>query len=75
MYFYIYAPKILYSLKLTKEGRNLYLFFNRKWFFDKVYNDFVGQSALEKAYNHTYKKIDRGLLEFVGPKGWNLFVN
>ena len=34
-----------YSLKMTRLGRNLYTFLNKRWFFDKVYNDFISQNS------------------------------
>jgi NADH-ubiquinone oxidoreductase chain 5 len=75
LYLYSQNPRFLTSLKFHPLGRNFYLFFNKKWFFDKVYNEFVGQVCLDKAYNLTYKKVDRGLLEYIGPMGWSNLVN
>jgi NADH-ubiquinone oxidoreductase chain 5 len=59
----------LYSMKKTDLGRGLYTFLNRKWFFDKVYNEFISQEVLSIGYNTTYKLVDRGLFEFLGPLG------
>lgn len=59
----------IYSKKSSFLGRKLYTFLNRKWFFDKVYNEFVNSSALHHAYYTTYKVTDRGFLEFIGPFG------
>jgi NADH-ubiquinone oxidoreductase chain 5 len=59
----------LYLMKKTNLGRGLYTFLNRKWFFDKVYNEFVSQEVLSIGYNTTYKLVDRGLFEFLGPLG------
>ena len=56
-------------MKKTNLGRGLYTFLNRKWFFDKVYNEFVSQEVLSIGYNTTYKLVDRGLFEFLGPLG------
>ena len=59
------------SLGTSREllGRGLYTFLNRKWFFDKVYNEFISQEVLSIGYNTTYKLVDRGLFEFLGPLG------
>ena len=46
-----------------------YVFFNKKWFFDRLYNEFIGQSILNLSFNYFYKTIDRGLIEKVGPYG------
>jgi NADH-ubiquinone oxidoreductase chain 5 len=69
VYHYISAFKFLFALKSTVIGRNLYTFLNRKWFFDKVYNEWITQSLLNVAYKQTYQNMDRGLLEFLGPQG------
>ena len=60
----------LYALKETYLGRKRYTFLNRKWFFDKVYNEWIAAPFLKSAYSHTYQTIDRGLLERFGPYGF-----
>ena len=42
---------------------------NKKWYFDKVYSEFINQSVLKFGYDISYKTIDRGLIEKVGPSG------
>jgi NADH-ubiquinone oxidoreductase chain 5 len=42
---------------------------NRKWFFDKFYNEFVVQPFLNFGYHVSYKSIDRGFIEMIGPYG------
>lgn len=69
IYHYLYAFDTLFALKQTKVGILLYTFLNRKWFFDKVYNEWISESVLNVAYRHTYQNMDRGLLEFLGPQG------
>nr|AZJ13587.1 NADH dehydrogenase subunit 5 [Endarachne binghamiae] len=59
----------IFLFKTSYLGRKLYTFLNRKWLFDKVYNDFVSQNALDFGYHFTYKTIDRGLVESLGPFG------
>lgn len=68
-YLYNYKSKNLFNLKFSFEGRSLYTFLNRKWFFDKVYNDFVSQFLLNLSYHTTYKVVDRGIIETCGPAG------
>jgi len=63
----------LYQIKLT-ERKPIYTFLNRKWFFDKVYNEWVTQYVRHHAYHTTYKRVDRGLIERVGPHGISLFL-
>lgn len=68
-YFYTYFTRDLFLLKTSRYGKLLYIFLNRKWFFDKVYNDFVTQSVLYFGYHISYKLIDRGVIELLGPYG------
>jgi NADH-ubiquinone oxidoreductase chain 5 len=64
----------LYNLKISYVGKIFYFFFNRKWFFDKVYNEFLAQKILFYAYFISYKFVDRGLIEVFGPFGISSFV-
>nr|ANS57844.1 NADH dehydrogenase subunit 5 [Pleurocladia lacustris] len=61
----------LFMFKISLIGRKFYTFFNRKWFFDKVYNDFISQNILDFGYHFTYKSIDVGLIESLGPSGFS----
>jgi len=61
--------KNLYNFKMTSFGLAFYNFFNRKWFFDKVYNEYLNQGVLYIGYDGTYKIVDRGIIEFFGPFG------
>ena len=63
------APTFLYNLKTSGPGYFLYVFLNRRWLFDKIYNETISQRVLSIGYNTTYKVIDRGLFEFFGPYG------
>ncbi len=60
---------VVYSMKMSPWGQKFYLFFNRKWFFDKVYNEMINQPVLNFGYNISYKVIDRGIIENLGPFG------
>ena len=67
-YLYHFNYKTFYSLKMTKYGIFVYNFLNRRWYFDKLYNEIIGQNLLHFGYHYTYKTIDKGLIEFLGPK-------
>jgi len=73
-FFYRYFNYNLYLLKISKIGYKFYLFLNKKWFFDKINNEIISQSILFTGYNVTYKNIDKGLIEFLGPKGLSTFI-
>ena len=68
-YWYSCDVTFLYFVKVSPMGRHFYTFFNRKWFFDKVYNEYVTQTLLHCGYFYTYKVVDRGLVEMLGPFG------
>jgi NADH-ubiquinone oxidoreductase chain 5 len=59
----------------NKIPRNIYAFFNGKYYFDVIYNHFIIQSGLKLGYNIS-KEIDRGAIELLGPYGLsNYFYN
>jgi NADH-ubiquinone oxidoreductase chain 5 len=38
---YFLNQKVLFALKITKIGKFAYNFINKKWFFDKIYNEYI----------------------------------
>jgi len=54
---------------LNKVRLGIFRFLSNKWYFDSVYNFFIGYTVLHIAYKVSYKLIDKGLLEIVGPTG------
>ena len=69
---YNFQNRLLFNLKVSVVGRKMYTFLNKKWFFDKVYNELVGQFFFKFGYSVSYKCIDRGLFEIVGPTGFSI---
>lgn len=67
--FYIFNFKILFYSKISKVGKKIYYFLNRKWFLDKIYNEYIGQSFFKFAYSTSYKYIDKGIFEILGATG------
>jgi len=49
--------------------RSVYAFFNKKWYFDAVYNWYIVRAVLSFGYNISFKLLDRGAIELVGPTG------
>jgi len=47
----------------------IYTFFNRSWFFDRVYNEWGGRFFMASGYALTFKMVDKGILELFGPLG------
>ena len=71
---YIFQYKLLFLVKMSFLGRNFYNFFNRKWFFDKIYNELFGQFFFKFGYSVSYKFVDRGIFEFLGPTGLSFSI-
>jgi NADH-ubiquinone oxidoreductase chain 5 len=69
--FFIYSFELENYLYLKKRFFFLafYTFINRKWYFDRFYNQFISQKVIELSYFFTYQKVDRGFLEIFGPVG------
>lgn len=61
--------RVLFNFKRSSLGRTFYIFLNRKWLFDKLYNIFFVQKSLFFSYKQTYLIIDRGVFELFGPYG------
>lgn len=75
--FFIYKFSIFSFALISKNSfyHVLYKFFNRKWYFDNVYNEFIMNSFMVASYNLFVKSIDKGILEFLGPLGLSKFFN
>jgi NADH-ubiquinone oxidoreductase chain 5 len=62
--------RLLFNLCIfNKFFKNIYTFFNKKWFFDKLQNNIFVSFLLRFGYNISYKLIDKGFVEFLGPTG------
>ena len=72
---YIFFFKLLFLFKLSYVGRHLYIFLNRKWFFDKIYNYIFAHQFLVWGYRQPYQNLDRGLFEYIGPSGIFKIIN
>ena len=66
---YNFQPSILFNLKTSFLGRKVYTFLNKKWFFDKLYSELIGQFFFKFGYTVSYKSVDRGAFEIMGPAG------
>jgi NADH-ubiquinone oxidoreductase chain 5 len=74
-FMYTFGAKTLYQIKISSNGKKIYNFLNKKWFFDKIYNEFIVQSFLSFGYHISYKTIDRGIIEILGPMGLSNLVS
>jgi proton-translocating NADH-quinone oxidoreductase chain L len=69
--YFIYTFKLeeYFILKGKENVIKVFNFFNKKWYFDRVYNEIIVQNVLKKSYYFFYQEIDRGLIERFGPVG------
>lgn len=74
-FLYTYFFRFLFLLKTSFLGKKIYNFFNRKWFFDKIYNELFGQFFFKFGYSISYKFVDRGIFEILGPTGLTIFFS
>lgn len=58
-----------YKLKVTSLGVGLYTFFNKRWLIDQAYNQWIGWQALQFGYHVSFRLLDKGTLEILGPYG------
>jgi NADH-ubiquinone oxidoreductase chain 5 len=59
----------IYNLHLSSIGNSIYKYFSNKWYFDNIYNEHLISKCLNFSYNVSFKLLDRGWLEFLGPNG------
>jgi len=75
-FLYFYTPSFFYSMKKNKIFKFAYTFFNKKWYFNRLYAQFITQKLLNQSYSFSYQILDRGLIEQLGPYGFiNLITN
>jgi len=74
-FLYSYQFRFLFKLKKSFLGNKIYTFFNRKWFFDKIYIECIGQFFFKFGYSISYKFVDRGVFEILGPTGLTVFFS
>ncbi len=64
-----FNSRFVFDIKISYLGAKLFKFLNSKWYFDNLYNFFIVKPILALGHEITYKIIDRGALEFFGPRG------
>ena len=68
VFLYHINPTFIIDLTNNFIGQKIYTFFNGKYFFDIIYNNFIINKGLELGYIIS-KVLDRGIIEMVGPYG------
>jgi NADH-ubiquinone oxidoreductase chain 5 len=62
--------QVFYSTNFIK----VIWFLNNKWYFDYIYNHFIGFYILKHGYETFYKLIDKGFIEICGVQGLSSVV-
>jgi len=66
----IYSKTFHFYIIKYKYLRKFYIFLNKKYFFDKLYNEILTQFFLNFSLHYSYKLIDKYFIEFLGPIGF-----
>lgn len=72
---YEFQSKLLFQIKTSFFFKKVYNFLSKKWFFDKVYNEWIGQFFFKFGYSVSYKIVDRGIFEMLGPSGMSMAIS
>ena len=74
--YFIYTYKLseYYNFKKSNTAKHIFNFFNKKWYFDRLYNEHFVQNILALSYKYFYQSIDRGLVEKIGPSGISVAI-
>jgi NADH-ubiquinone oxidoreductase chain 5 len=61
--------QFFYIVKTSHLGQLIYSFLNKRWLFDKVYNENLTVPSLWFGYEVSFKTLDKGVFEILGPSG------
>lgn len=64
---YLITKKLFFIIKQNKYFKYLYRFLIKKWYTDRFVNEVISINILKFCQEYPYKRLDRGLLEFIGP--------
>ena len=68
LYILEFKPLWLLSINKSKLGKNVYRFFNQRYWFELIYNRSIVKAVLYLGYV-TNSILDRGVFELIGPRG------
>lgn len=73
LFYFLIQKKInIFNLYFNKLNYSLYHFLSFKWYFDNLYNKYIAKPIFNFGYTISFKLLDRGLIEFIGPFGITL---
>lgn len=72
---YFKFSNILVFIKKSNIGQQIYCFLNKRWYFDLVSFYFVTKPVMWFGYEISFKLLDRGFIEIIGPLGFVRFFS
>src|SRR5579885_119379 len=68
---FIYSKYNLLIMNISTSALGIFIYrlWNKKYYFDVIYNKFIVIPLLSFGYHITFKLFDRGFIEFIGPTG------
>jgi len=64
-----FYANFLYNITLSPVGLKIYAFLNKKWYFDKIYNEYLNKPLMSFGYSVSFRTLDKGIIEILGPYG------
>lgn len=75
LFVYSFKTSLLFRYKTSPVGKKVYVFLNKKWFFDKIYSEYFSQKFFKFGFSVSYKFMDRGIFEMLGATGLSVSFN
>lgn len=75
IFIYLINKNIFFIIKKNKYFKYFYRFLIKKWYTDRFVNEIISINILKFCQEYPYKRLDRGLLEFIGPTTISKFTN
>jgi NADH-ubiquinone oxidoreductase chain 5 len=72
-----FFPLFFYHISTFFSNSWFYYFLfllNKKWYWDKIYNDFLVEPLMTFGYVTSFKNLDRGFIELLGPYGLSRLI-
>lgn len=67
--------KMIFSLnKSIKNFHKIYFLLNKKWYWDIIFNKLIVKNLLNFGYLISFKNLDRGFIELIGPYGLSKLI-
>lgn len=68
------SKRKVFSLKMSSLYQKLYIFLTQKWHCDQILNELGAIRLMNFGYTATFKLMDKGIIEILGPSGFTFNV-